>query len=413
LSADICRKIPMEINTCQFSDSYYPIMDGVGITVHNYAWWLNAKYGKTSVVAPKVKGIKDLVDYKVYRFNSVLLPGMNPYRVGLPFWDVKFRKSLKKKNFDLIHAHSPFISGSQALKLARKLKVPMVATFHSKYRDDFKKVVNNDLFIDFMVKYTLEFYNKADYVWVPSKATGNTLREYGFNGIFEVMPNGCDMKTPEKTQLIKIRNKGLEEIGASKDEFVILFVGQHRWEKNVRLIIESLRALKASGKKFRMVFVGEGYASADMKQMVRKFNLKDQVHFAGVVTDRNRLKSYYAASDLFLFPSVYDNSPLVIQEAAAFEVPTVLVRGSSAAEPVMDGVNGFLCENDSVAMAEKIKTIMDHPDTMKNAGKSARKSIYHSWESVCEDVYDKYRDIIKEYRRRQRSLRKEKVSEEE
>ena len=101
----------MRITTCQFNDSYFPIMDGVGITAHNYALWLNEKHGKTVLVAPKVKDYEDEEDYRVYRFKSVLLPGMNPYRAGLPLIDIKFKKKLNKIRFDLVHAHSPFISG--------------------------------------------------------------------------------------------------------------------------------------------------------------------------------------------------------------------------------------------------------------------------------------------------------------
>ena len=49
----------MQITTCQFNDSYFPIMDGVGMTAHNYAFWLNEKYGKSMLIAPKVKDYKD------------------------------------------------------------------------------------------------------------------------------------------------------------------------------------------------------------------------------------------------------------------------------------------------------------------------------------------------------------------
>ena len=53
------------------------------------------------------------------------------------------------------------------------------------------------------------------------------------------------MMIPEKSKLLKYRNKGLDMIDAGTDEFVMLFVGQHRWEKNVRLIIDSLKFLNA------------------------------------------------------------------------------------------------------------------------------------------------------------------------
>ncbi|MEI7500137.1 MAG: glycosyltransferase [Bacteroidota bacterium] len=386
----------MQITTCQFNDSYFPIMDGVGMTAHSYAYWLNEKYGKSMLIAPRVKDYKDNVEYKVHRFKSVLLPGMNPYRVGLPLIDVSFKKKIKKIKFDLLHAHCPFISGQLAAKLSAKLNVPLVATFHTKYREDFKKVINNDLFVDFLLKITLDFYNSADLVWVPNNATGQTLREYGYAGNFEVMPNGTDMVMPDKAKLLKYRKKGLDKIDAGANEFVMLFVGQHRWEKNVRLIIDSMKMLKAAGESFKMVFVGEGYAAREMVKLVRQYKIQDQVIFLGVITDRKELQNIYAASDLLVFPSVYDNSPLVMQEAAAFDVPSVIVRNSSSAEGILDGVNGFLIENEAADLAKKISELMKVPDMIKKAGEGARKSIYHPWEAIVDDVYQRYVELIKE-----------------
>ncbi|MFZ4520276.1 MAG: glycosyltransferase [Bacteroidales bacterium] len=386
----------MKITTCQFNDSYFPIMDGVGMTAHNYAHWLNAKYGKSILVAPKVKGYTDNVDYKVHRFKSVLLPGMNPYRVGLPLFDVKFKKKLKKTKFDLLHAHCPFISGQVALKLAKKLNVPLVATFHTKYRDDFKKVINNDLFIDFLLKLTLDFYNSADLVLVPNKATGLTLREYGYQGSYEVMLNGTDMLIPDSGKLQKYKAKGLELIDSGSEEFVMLFVGQHRWEKNVKLIIDALKMLQTSGKQFKMVFVGEGYAARDMTQLVHQYQLHDQVVFLGVITNRKELQNIYAAADLLVFPSIYDNSPLVIQEAAAFGVPSVVVRSSSSAEGIVDGVNGFLVENETTSLTTTISDLMKNPGAIRKAGAEATRSLYHPWEAIVDTVYGRYVELIKE-----------------
>ncbi len=388
----------MKINTCQFSDSYFPIMDGVGMTAHSYAYWLNKMYGNSVLVAPKVSDYKDHVDYKVYRFMSVILPSMNPYRIGLPFVDIKFKQKIKKIEFDILHAHCPFISGQIAQRLARKLHIPLVTTFHTKYREDFKKFMNYDLFIDFMMKMTMDFYNSSDLVWVPNQATANTLKDYGYTGYAEIMPNGNDMEIPEKNQFMKYRKKGLEIFDADANEFVMLFVGQHRWEKNVKLILEALKILNADKKKFKMVFVGEGYAEKEMKKLVKDYGLKNMVKFLGVITDRDDLKNIYAASDLFIFPSIYDNSPLVMQEAAAFDVPSVVVRNSSSAENILDGVNGFLIENTPPSLAKKVDDLMNNQHIIKRAGEGARKSIYHPWESIVNDVYLRYAEIIKDYR---------------
>jgi 1,2-diacylglycerol 3-alpha-glucosyltransferase len=388
----------MEINSCQFSDSYFPIMDGVGMTAHSYAYWMEMKHGNSSLVAPSVKDYKDRVDYHVIRFKSILLPGMNPYRVGLPMIDFKFKKKLSNNNFDILHAHCPFISGQLAQKLATKMDIPLVATFHTKYRDDFRKVLSAEVFVDFLMVMTMDFYNSADVVWVPNHATGDTLQEYGFKGKYDIMPNGTDFIIPDKGKYLKYRKKGLEEINAKDEDFILLFVGQHRWEKNIKLIIDSLKILKAKKESFKMVFVGEGYAAKEMKTMIRKYGLTDHVVFTGVITDRQKMKHLYACSDLFVFPSIYDNSPLVMQEAAAFNVPSIVVRNSSSAEGVMDNVNGFLINNNAEALAQRICDLKSNPDAIKSAGEGARKSIYHHWEAIVDEVNQKYKEIIRQHK---------------
>jgi len=375
-------------------------MDGVGITAHNYALWLNEKYGKTVLVAPKVKDYEDDEDYKVFRFKSVLLPGMNPYRVGLPLIDIKFKKKLKKMKFDLVHAHSPFISGQLAMKVARKLKVPLVATFHSKYREDFKKILNTDLFVEFLMNLTLDFYNSADVVWVPNRSTGETLKEYGYRGLFEIMPNGTDMEIPDKSKRIRFRKAGLEFSGADSNEFTLLFVGQHRWEKNVRMIIDALRIMADQKTSFQMIFAGEGYAAKEMKKLVREYNLEEKVIFTGLITERNKLKMIYACADIFVFPSLYDNSPLVIQEAAAFDIPSIVVRNSSSSEGITDKVNGFLIENNARDLSNLISEVKKYPEVIRLAGEGARKSIYKPWEGIVDTVSQRYNEIIEEHFRK-------------
>jgi 1,2-diacylglycerol 3-alpha-glucosyltransferase len=387
----------MKIRTCQFNDSYFPIMDGVGMTAHNYAYWLNKKYGKAALVAPKVKGYEDDVDYKVFRFKSVLIPGMNPYRVGLPLLDVTFKKKLRRTRFDILHAHSPFVSGQLAQKMAHELKIPLVATFHTKYREDFRKVLNNELFIEFLMKLTLDFYNAADQVWVPNRATGETLKEYGYGGKFEIVPNGSDMKFLEIPKRLKSRQKGFEMTGLDANDFILLFVGQHRWEKNVQMIIEALKMLKDKARSFKMVFVGEGYAAKEMKQIVKEYDLKDRVKFLGPIIDRKELSCIYSIADLFVFPSMYDNSPLVIQEAAAFDIPSIVVKNSSSAEGITDKVNGFLVDNSPEALALTISELMNYPEIIQLTGEGARKSLYKNWETIVDEAYLRYLDVIESY----------------
>ena len=219
------------------------------------------------------------------------------------------------------------------------------------------------------------------------------------------MPNGTDMEIPDKSKRIKLRKAGLEITKANGNEFTLLFVGQHRWEKNVRVIIDALRLLAEKKVGFQMIFVGEGYASKDMKKIVREYGLTDKVIFTGLVTDRNKLKSIYACADLFVFPSLYDNSPLVIQEAAAFDIPSIILKNSSSAEGITDKVNGFLIDDNAQSLFKLISEVKKYPEVIKLAGEGARKSIYKPWEGIVESVYQRYVEIIEENVHKRKSVK--------
>lgn len=385
--------------TCQLNDAYFPVLDGVGMTAHNYAYWLDRLNADSYLIAPKVKDYQSEVDYEVLLYKSMVLPGMSPYRIGLPHIDMDFKRKLNSVNFDILHAHCPFVTGQLALSLSKKMNIPLVASFHSKYREDFKKTLDSPMFVDFMLKRVVDFYSSADYVWVPNIATGKTLKEYGYRGEYTVVPNGTDMEIPDRAAYLNDRKNGLEFLSCKHDDFILLFVGQHRWEKNVRMIIDALKLLKDENVNFKMVFVGEGYAYNDMQALVNQMALNERVIFTGLISDRNKLKSIYAASDLFVFPSVYDNAPLVMMEASAYQVPTIVVRETSASECIQDQVNGFTIDNNKASLAATIKALSNHPERIKRAGENAASSIYRNWEGIVEEVNERYRDIIDEHAR--------------
>ena len=141
-----------------------------------------------------------------------------------------------------------------------------------------------------------------------------------------------------------------------------------------------------------------------MKQMAKDLGLKvgdkcadSQVIFVGAVHDRDLMRHYYEAADLFLFPSLYDNAPLVVREAAALHTPSVLLRGATAAEIVADGYNGFLSEANENAYATLIERVLTEPATLEYVGGGAAKTLARSWENIAEEVSDRYTRLIKRF----------------
>lgn len=386
----------MKITVGQFNDSYPPIMDGVANTVYNYAYWINKNFGKSVVITPTYPKHIDNDDFEIVRYASLPLPLRPPYRLGMPLFAFNSKKKLSEIDFDILHVHSPFSSGQIALDLARKKNIPIVATFHSKFYDDFKQALKSDFLAKLAVNRVVSFFEKVDYVWTVNESTANTLKDYGYKGNIDIMPNGTDFDSNiDFKNNLKYMNNNYQ---IEEDELVFLFVGQHIWQKNIKLIVQSLKLLKDENIKFKMLFVGEGYAKADLMELVKKLKLTNEIKFMGKITDRVLLKRFFARSDLFIFPSVYDNAPIVMREAAALKTPSVVIEGSNAGEGILDGINGYTCENDEKSLANKIKNIISDRDALHQTGENAKETIAKSWESIINDVNLKYQEIIKNHK---------------
>jgi len=382
----------LRLVTGEFNDSFPPIMDGVANVVKNYAYWLNKKYGSCYVIAPASPNYQDNEEFPVLRYYSIPLPTRHPYRCGIAGLDRTFLKRVRKIPFDIVHAHSPFSAGGLALDIAHRRNIPIVASFHSKYYDDFKFAFKFDILARQAVKKVIRFFNAVDVVWTVNVATKETLRSYGFKGPVRVVYNGTDFTFPENPE--KEVATVNERLQLSPDELVFLFVGQHIWQKNVRMIIESLHLLKQKGAKYKMIFVGSGYAAGEMKMLVKKLELEECVHFMGVVLDRNFLRALFMRADLFLFPSVYDTAAIVVREAAAIRCPSVLVEKTNAAEGVIDNYNGFLAPNDAELYAERLFKLIADREKIRQVGLLAQETISKGWEELVDDVYKNYLEVI-------------------
>lgn len=375
-----------------FVDSFTPITDGVTLTVRNYASWLGRMLGPTCVVTPAVPGHHDREPFDVVRFRSLPTVVRPPYRLGMAGLDAGLRSKLAARDFQIVHAHSPFSAGRLALRVARDRGLPIVATFHSKFRDDLCRVVPLRCLVNDQVKRIVDFLQQVDEVWMPQASMVDTLREYGYRGACEVVENGTDFVPPDDVE--PYRSRGGRQLGVPPDAKVGLFVGQLIREKNLEFLLSSLPAVLPRVPGFRMVMVGEGYARRRLERQCRQLGIRDRVTFHDVVYDRELLKAIYARADVFLLPSFYDNAPLVIREAAALSTPSVLLRGSTAAEVIRDDENGFLADASEEAFAARVAEVLRDDHARLLAGRGARRTLCRTWESVAGEVRARYVGIL-------------------
>lgn len=380
-----------------FNDSFPPVLDGVTLTVQNYVRWLTTFGKRTCVVTPwnPVKPSHD--GYDLYRYFSLSIASRKPYRYGYPKLDPFIWHKMRTVPFALVHSHCPFSSGRLALYAARKQHVPLIATFHSKYRTDLEHSLPGWMVKRIMSR-VMTFFDAADEVWIPQAKVEETVREYGYKGKLTVVENGIDLEMSDFASIKAFKAEQRLKLGYTPETMVLLFVGQHIREKGVLLIIKAMDKLRDLPVK--MEFIGTGYATEEMKNLIRQLHLGDKVTLNGVISDREVLKSYYGAADMFLFPSRYDNAPLVVREAAMMGTPAVLIAGSTASEVIKDGFNGFLVEESPESYASRIRSLYNDRSAIQEAAEGASKTLTRSWREVMEEVVGRYEEIIERYGRR-------------
>lgn len=380
-----------------FNDSFPPTIDGVANTVHNYANILNKKFATPIVVTPKYPNVVDNYDFEVYRYKSAKFTREMPYRVGNPFSPVVLH-DISKMKLDLMHVHSPFVSSMIAheVSLLSSRKVPTILTYHTKFDIDIDRFVEYKPFNLISKKFVLSNVNRADEVWAVSNGTVESLRKIGYEGDVIIMPNGTDFSKGKAPQA------KIDEIDrmyqTTDEELVFLYCGRMMWYKNIKITADALKIIKEAGIRFKMFFVGEGPDRPSIEQYITNCGLKDYVIFTGAVYDRDKVKAFFSRADLFLFPSTYDTSGLVVKEAAACGCASALIKGCCAAECITGGENGILAEEETAeSFAKAILEVIRVPDKLTHLGKEAEEKVYYSWEDSVYRAYKRYEHVIESF----------------
>ena len=393
------------------TDTFLPVVDGVGRVVVAYANTLSNLGHEVTVSVPLYDtGYRggypfELVDYKGFK-----VPTSPQYKTGIAVLDSHYKKRMDMVRLDLVHSHSPFASGREALRLARQRCIPLVSTFHSKYYDDFLKATRSKTIAKAMLSSIVNYYDKCDEVWAVSKLSAEVLKEYGYKGESHVMTNGTQQRqtTPE------VIKEAVERYGLG-DLPVLLFVGQINWKKNILRILEAAAMLQQTNPNFKLVLAGQGPDSEAIVKKAGSLGLTKQLVMTGMISETRMLDALYARANLFVIPSLYDTFSLVIREAAAMKTPSVAIRGSCAAECIEHGVNGFLCQDNKESLYAVILETLEDPARTRAIGEQAYKTIPVPWEDVLTQAVARYEYLIEHhagipggaYRRYQRKQKRE------
>lgn len=377
----------------QCTDSFLPIIDGVGRVVKAYAETLSERDNEVYVVTPTYNtGYRGRLGYEIVDFTSFKLSKDMPWKLGVKALDSHFMERIKCIDGEIVHVHTPGPAGLVGKTIAKKKHIPLVGSFHSKYYDDVLKVTHSKMAAKIATNYVVDFYKQCDEVWAVSGNAGETLRSYGYKGKIQVMPNGTDIRVLNKDLLDPVAKR----YGINRKVPMLLFVGQINWKKNIKRILEGCALLKVDGYAFQLVLAGKGPDEEEVVKIAKQLGLEKNLIMTGHLDDSGVLDCLYSMASLFLFPSVYDNAPMVLREAACMKTPSLVVEKSNSAEVITNGSNGLVCEDKTEHFCKVIENFLDMKKSdQKLLGQKAFETIPIPWDGALMDsIVNRYENLI-------------------
>lgn len=334
-----------------FTEVYHPVVNGVVASIDALAGGLRALGNEVYCFAPSVPGYEE-GDAPVYRIPSLPLPAATPYRLTLPVVSRRRRHAIINR-LHVVHAHSPFVTGWMAMRYARRLRIPLVYTYHTRL-EEYVHYVPFEANAARRAASTLtrNYANGADAVIAPTSAMRDLLLEAGVVAPIEVIPTGIDLRafaSGERSETLRRR------LGARDGQRLLLTVSRLAREKNIELLIEGL----AYAQGTVLAIAGAGPHREALEQHARRLGVHRRAVFTGAI-DRTDLPGLYASADAFVFASTTETQGIVLAEALAAGAYVVAADAPQVREVLGDA--GLIVPPDARAFGAAFEGIPECPD---------------------------------------------------
>ncbi|OGL41078.1 MAG: hypothetical protein A2161_08230 [Candidatus Schekmanbacteria bacterium RBG_13_48_7] len=281
-----------------------------------------------------------------------------------------YDKFLYNRYFDVISLHSPHIGAGIKNSFSKKF-IPFVYHYQSPHHEEeeiLKRSISYSIFnpkkylkylwspysIREMRRTERECVEYADLVIVLSQWMKSKL-SYIHNipeSRISIVPGSVDTKRfypPENKYEVR------KELGLPTNRPVILTVRRLVPRMGIDILIQSIRRVADKFNDICLVIGGEGYLMNELKSLVNKLGLNNNVYFQGFIKNE-LLHKYYQASDLFVLPTTeLEGFGLVTLEALAAGTP-VIGTNAGATPEILNKIDPELVvpAGDSVAMSDRI-----------------------------------------------------------
>jgi 1,2-diacylglycerol 3-alpha-glucosyltransferase len=323
-----------------FTCNAYPLLNGLAISIQQYATHLRRLGHRVIIFAPRYPGYRE-TEPDVYRFPSLRVPTHHRYAIPIPVAAGALHHVIPRLGLQIIHAHHPFLIGPYAYRFARRLRVPFVFTYHTLYEHyaHYLPLVSA-LAGRIGEARSYAFANRADLVIAPTSGVLGRLLAHGVTVPIEVIPTGVELPSLPGESRASIRRR----LGVPGDGPVLLYVGRLAREKNLVLLLRAVRAAVPVAPEVILLLVGEGDEERPLRRLAAALDIADRVRFVGPVPHQ-AVSDWYRAADLFVFPSVSETQGLVVLEAMAHGLPVLAIRSVGTSDFIEDGISGALSED--------------------------------------------------------------------
>ena len=383
-----------------FTDTYTPFINGVTTSVLMLKKALEKKGHIVYIVTVNAENMqyKQEENGRVIRIPGVPI-GIYDYRLT-GIYPVKAIKIIRKWNLDIIHSQTEFGIGTFARILSKQLGIPLVHTYHTMY-EDYVHYITHGYFnrsSKKIVEYLTLFYcdKTISELVVPTKKAYELFKQkYKVDRNVYIVPTGIDVEKFYRENNPKFnRNHKRKELGIDVKDFVILFVGRIGSEKNIELLLSSMKSLMNVSKSIKLLVVGDGPDLENYQKYIEKNKLEDHVIFAGKVPWEN-IVEYYLIADVFATASHTETQGLTVIEAMAASLPVVCIDDESFTDTVIHNLNGLVFKNRR-EYKKCMMTLFRDRNLLDKLSKQARISAEtHSSKYFAEQILDVYRIAIK------------------
>ncbi len=331
-----------------FSDTFPPFTDGVSTSVLMLKSGLEKLGHIVFVVTVNPESFKYKEEDNILRIPGIKT-GIYQYRLT-GIYPIKAQAIIKKWNLDIIHTHTEFGIGTFARIVSGKLDIPLVHTYHTMYEEyvhyitkgHFEKTSKK------ITQYLTMFYcdRTVKELIVPTKKTYDLFKEkYNIERNVHIIPTGIDV---ERFHYENIDKKDVEavkkELGITKKDFVLLFIGRLGKEKNIDFILKNFKDLKKKISNLKFVIVGAGPHLNELKNIIEEEDITSDIIFTGRVMYA-QIPIYSQISDIFVTASTTETQGLTVIEAMAAGKPVVCANDESFKLVITDNQDGLFFSN--------------------------------------------------------------------